>query len=447
MSRLFVSRRNSLSLEPGIAGRAGRNKQNTRVQGIFFYRMKTIIDTLFAGGALAGLLWGALAVAADTAAPTLPELIEFAVRQHPDAGLPAAVRGQSVAIGRQAGAWFAGDAGVVLHHESDAVADDKGFRNWEGGVELPLWLPGQRGARRQEAATAGQEADAIERAQKWRVAGEIRELVWSIRMARVERDLARDALDSARALEADVEKRHDAGELARADFVLAQRETLARELDLTVAASAHDALLERYRLLTGFGVLPHSIDETAVAADGVELEHPALAEARAAAERVRAERDRARGERRASPVLMLGGKSERPDAGASYDTALVLELGLPLGATGQAAPRLAEAERRLTEQSSAYARALRDVESALIDARAERARTERAGELAGRERELAAEGLRLRKRAFDLGESDLFTLLQARTQALASERDYRLRELERGRAIARYNQALGALPE
>jgi outer membrane protein TolC len=55
--------------------------------------------------------------------------------------------------------------------------------------------------------------------------------------------------------------------------------------------------------------------------------------------------------------------------------------------------------------------------------------------------------LRLTRRGFELGESDLFTLLQARAQALAAERDLRLRRLELGRATARFNQALGVIPE
>ena len=49
-----------------------------------------------------------------------------------------------------------------------------------------------------------------------------------------------------------------------------------------------------------------------------------------------AERDQVRGEKRANPVLTLGGKSERPESGLSYDNAVILEVNVPLGAAGRA---------------------------------------------------------------------------------------------------------------
>jgi outer membrane protein TolC len=89
----------------------------------------------------------------------------------------------------------------------------------------------------------------------------------------------------------------------------------------------------------------------------------------------------------------------------------------------------------------------RELDDSLRKSRVERATAERSLQLAQRREALAAEGLRLTQRAFELGESDLFTLLQARAQALASQRELRLRRLELERATARYNQAMGVIPE
>jgi outer membrane protein TolC len=51
------------------------------------------------------------------------------------------------------------------------------------------------------------------------------------------------------------------------------------------------------------------------------------------------------------------------------------------------------------------------------------------------------------RRAFNLGESELTTLLQAQERARQASLDLELRRLEQGRAAARLNQALGLVPE
>jgi len=122
-------------------------------------------------------------------------------------------------------------------------------------------------------------------------------------------------------------------------------------------------------------------------------------------------------------------------------------VNVPLGTAGQAAPRTAAAERSLAEATAAVARARRDLEQDLSLARNARRQAQQAAQLAQRQQQLAAEGLRFAQRAFELGEDSLFMVLEARRQALAAERTLRLSTLELGRAVARYNQALGVIPE
>jgi cobalt-zinc-cadmium efflux system outer membrane protein len=386
-------------------------------------------------------------VRAESAPPTLGQAVQAAFERYPEAGLAQVINEQGAAIRQQASALLAGDPALVLRHESDAVTDDNGFRQWEGGLEMPLWLPGQRQRRGRVADATQSEGAATLRAQRWEVAGEIRELLWSLAIAAAELELATQARQATGALERDVERRVAAGELARMDLILAQKETLAREIERAAAASQHSALLMQYRAVTGLSAVPAELTETAAATDDIVAEHPALVAAQVAAERNRAERDQVRGEKRASPVLTLGGKSERPESGLSYDNAVILEVNVPLGTAGQAAPRTAAAERSLAEATAAVARARLDLEQDLNLARTARQQAQQALQLAQRQQQLAAEGLRLAQRAFELGENSLFMVLDARRQALASERMLRVSELELGRAVARYNQALGVIPE
>jgi outer membrane protein TolC len=384
---------------------------------------------------------------AETVSPTLAGAVQAAFERYPEAGLARAIRQQGDAIRQQASSLLAADPAVVLRHESDAVTDSNGYRQWEGGLEMPLWLPGQRQRRSRVADATHGEGDATLRLQRWKVAGEMRDLLWSLEIAAAEVDVATQAVQSSRDLEQDVDKRVRAGELARMDLILAQEETLAREMEHAAAVSQHGALLMQYRAVTGLSAVPADVSETAATAGDIPDDHPALLASRVAAERSRAERDQVRGEKRASPVLSLGGKSERPESGLSYDNALILEVSLPLGTEGHAAPRTAEAERSLAEATAAAARARLDLENDLIGARSARQQAQQSVQLATRQRQLAAEGLRLAQRAFELGENSLFMVLEARRKALTSERTLRISELELGRAVARYNQALGVIPE
>lgn len=380
-------------------------------------------------------------------APSLQAVIQAALQRFPELALPDAVRRQSKAIRQQASALIANDPSLTVRHENDKLTDSFGFRDWEGSVQFPLWLPGQRKRRLDVADATEQEAAALIPFYRWRVSGEVRELLWSIRIARAEVVLAQIALDSARALETDIDRRVQAGELAVTDQILARKETLAREITLNTATAKHSALRHEYQMLTGLSELPENIIEPELRNTDLADEHPALIVAGYRTERARSVRDQSRHEKRASPVLSVGARNERAESGQPFDTIMTLELSLPLGLKGQSAPAIAEAERQLTEQQVDYASVQRDIEKQLVLAANEKQRTVQALKLTRQQQHLAAEGLRLIHRAFELGESDLFTLLQARTQALAAERDLQISQLERGRAVARYNQALGVILE
>ena len=384
---------------------------------------------------------------AETGELTLPAVVRASFERIPELALSDAMQQEGQAIRRQASSLLAGDPSFMLRHENDAVTGDDGYRQWEGGLEMPIWLPGQRDRRGKVADAAESGAEAVKKLQMWRVAGEIRELLWSLYIAESERSLARQAFESAKTLEADIAKRVAAGELARTDLILAQKETLAREADQVSADSAYETLLGNYRLVTGLPDIPHQIDEDATDVTGISDNHPALAAARIASDRVRAERDQVRGEKRANPLLFLGSKTERPESRESYDTALVVQINMPLGTSSHAAPNTALAELRLSEAVSELARVRRDLENDLFRATTEKRGTSLAVEVSERQRQLAEEGLRLTRRGFELGETDVFTLLQARSQALKSEHDLRISHLQQGRALARYNQALGVIPE
>jgi outer membrane protein TolC len=406
------------------------------------YLLRLLILPVF----LPGLLFAGN-VPDQPAGLTLAGVVRAGLERDPNGALPGAVQAEGEAARVVASSLLAADPSLFLHHESDVVASDDGYRNWQGGVEMPLWLPGQRDLYRRVADATEQEATSLQRLQHWQIAGEVRELLWSLAIASAKLELAEQALVSARKLQTDVEKRVSSGELARSETILAQKETLAREADIALAEAEQEVLHGKYRNLTGLQVLPAVFTETMPADTTIPENHPALAAARLAAARARSERDRVSSGRRGNPLLTLGGQSERDVRENSYDESVTVELSVPFGTRSHHAPQIAAAERSLTEAMIELRRVQRELENERNRVLAEAGQGSRTFKLSRQQAQLAEEGLRLVQRAFELGESDLFTLLQAHKQALVARRDLRISQHELDRAHARMNQILGVIPE
>lgn len=383
-------------------------------------------------------------------AATLAEAVTATLALQQQERRVGALRHEGDAVDRQATALVAADPALRARTLTDALTGDDGAYELEAMVDLPLWMPGQRAARRSLAQALEGQALTLVRYLRWEAAGLVREAAWEAAIAQGRLHQAGAALESARALARDIGKRAGAGELARVDRLVAEQETLSREVELQAAQLGYDQAIQGYIRLTGLPSLPQPlVESTATPGDELRLppDHPQLANGAAAVAQARAERDRVQSQRRGNPILSLGTKQARTVRGEATDTALQLEVNIPFGLGRQAAPALAGAERTFTERLA---------EQRLIELEAER--TLKAAQLAllgaadalavaERRQGLAQDAFRLVRRAFDLGESDLTPLLQAQDRARQASLDLELRRLEQGRAAARLNQALGVLPK
>ena len=397
---------------------------------------------------LIGLL---LTGAGSAAATTLAEAVGAALALAEQTPRVTAARREADAIRTQAGSLVAQDPALRVKYLSDELTEGGGANEWEAIVDLPLWLPGQRGARREVAGAIDGQAGTLERLLHWEMAGRVRQAAWEAAFAEGRLRQAEMALEASRALETTVAKRTTAGELARVDLLLARQETLGREVDLqsaqVEARRAHDA----YRHLTGTDRLPEPLTEspppTSDTAPVLPPNHPLLADSNGALARARADRKQVGLDRRGHPTLSLGGKRTQELRGEDALDALQIEVSLPFGLASQSAPALASAERAYTDRLTELHRIRLEAEQALASADIERLGAAEALSVAERRHALAQDALRLMRRAFDLGETDLAELLRAEERAREASMDLELRRLEQGRALARLNQALGVIPE
>lgn len=373
----------------------------------------------------------------------LHDVYDAALTRDPRNGLPEAYRNEAAALSARADSLLSGGPALAVRHQTDQVGSNRGLREWEANLELPLWRRGQRSASRDLAAAASGFADAHGRALELDVAGRVREALWELALAEEHAHLAQQAWQTARALEQDVERRVQAGDLAQADLLLVRDETLSKRDEHLLALSAVRGAEKRYLALSGLNQKPANFSEPQSERSRIEDDHPLLLEAQRRVERAQAELHRVRRAGNDSPQLVVGTRrDEEPITGTTHDS-IGIGLRLPFGGASHIAPAVAAANNQLTETQSAQLALRRDLELALHDAdRAmETLRTELT--LAQEQHTLAQENLRMARIAFDSGEIDLVQRLRVQSRAYSAERALGLRKLQLQQAIARYNQTVG----
>ena len=383
--------------------------------------------------------------AALNAAPTLAQALERAWERAPVARALPARREQAAAGAQAAAAWTPAPPTVSLATLNDRLSERRGRSEWEAEVSVPLWLPRQREAQRALADADAQRGDAAAAAARLRLAGELRGAWWALAAARDRAALASTRLEAARALQADVDRRFRAGELARTDANVALAELRAQEGEIADARRAEQAAHDALQGLTG-APAPDVLAAEAATDASVAAPHPELAAAESALRSARSRLELAERSARAAPEVALRLLRERDDSGMRAVQAAGVRLSVPLASP----PRLLrETAAQRAEIAEAQTQAERVRERLALDiaaARREIAAAELQGATGAERAALAADTLQLVQKSFALGESDLATLLRARAAAFDAQADVRRQATARAAAQSRINQALGVLP-
>lgn len=397
------------------------------------------------------LNWRACALAAGLClatplaqAQSLGETLEQAWSNLPET---AAFPERLQALGAQleaAKSWLAGSPALALGHKTDRFDRAEGAREWELELSAPLPLPGQRDRKQNLAEAERSEFEQDLALTKWRYAGELREAYWRLRLAEVERRLNRQKQRELTLLSADVRRRLQAGDLASTDLNQALgAEQAARMLALQADAGWQQAKRE-FAVLSGDATLPEGEERPG---EGAELEqHPALLAALARVASARARLDESLGDKRDNPELALGLSRERDSVEEAYGNQVSLRLRLPLGSDARNRPRVSAANAALAEAEAAAQSELRRLQGARDNARIELQSSQQIAELATERAKLARQNSQWLNQAFAQGELDLPGRLRAESEKFESELALARADLERARAVSRFNQASGVLP-
>jgi len=342
--------------------------------------------------------------------------------------------------------WLADRPSLTMRYQSDRWGADNGPDEYEAGVELPLWGIGGRSAVQNFGDALSAESVAADLALRWKVAGFLRSTLWGIALAENDHELAEQALETAARLTTSVERRHELGDVALSDVLLAQSTFLEAQ---TVLIEATAALLDAeraYRSVTGLERRPPFLAETLSQRHDVEPDHPALAFANA--EVIRAEASVAVAEKtfKSGASLLIGPRSERAAFATEFDESIGITVNIPFGGSSHRRTEISAASRE-----AADARATRDQQMRLLTLDLHEAahslNVVSENLAASSERmDLAERHQEMGESAYEKGELELIDLLKVQATAIAAKRQVTRLKIDQKRQTAFYNQAVGKLP-
>lgn len=334
---------------------------------------------------------------------------------------------------------------ISLGHQNDVLGSGRGEREWQADLEVPVWLPNQRNNRLKVADATQSSVSANRESLKLQIAGLLREAVWDIALNNNNVALTSNKLAVASKLQQDVEKRYQAGETAKTDAMLAQQETLRAEKEQLRAEAELMHARHRYYLLTGLREIPANFEETQSALEDYS-QSSIWTEAQSKVGLAETERDLAQVESHENLQVLFNMRSTKGAFDNTSNESVGVKVRIPFGGDSRAAPIKAAAElgvgHALTERETlrnALEAMMHEAEHNLNVSRAELA-------LASKQNEIAKESVILAEKSFQLGESDLVSLMRVQALTYEAERAFTTRKIQVQWDVARYNQAVGVLP-
>ena len=273
--------------------------------------MKSTIISLIIGLCLSRSVLAASDHQHETALPSsvnlsLREVVEKTYERNPQLEVIKARLNHSEALIKSAEGLWASDPSMNISHYNDELIDSDGLQEWEIGMELPLWLPGQKVARQKTVKLQRLAINASEPALKLEIAGIVRELLWHIALTKNRMTIAEQEWNIVLKLQQDVKKRVELGDLAQSDLILSQQESLSKEAAFRIARQEYVHAQHRYDMISGLNTLPANFEEETSDDLSLTIEHPALKASREKTNFSSAQRDQIMLEKRGMRSALQG---------------------------------------------------------------------------------------------------------------------------------------------
>lgn len=374
---------------------------------------------------------------------TMNGLMHALYKQHPASQLDLVYQQQATANTNLANTLFAEPTRASVTHFNDVIGSSDGFQEWEAGVEMALWLPGQKQQQLALSEHLLAELPAQRQQVLLEISANIRNLVWDVAIAKVAADHAYHAWQLAQKLEQHVNIRVQAGDLAGTDGLLAKTHTLDMHSLYMEENASLEHHLYQYQLITGKQALPTHIDETLSDKKAIDQTHPMLAIYDQRIVTLHTKQSLASYQEAAHPNVSVGMKRERGEGNESFNHSLGLGVSFAFDDTVYRQPAIANAARDIADVQIARQRLALALNSTLASSLQTLESKRQQLSLNEQHIETTQRYLVLQKRAFELGELALVTFLNSQNLAVKSMNRKQRLEIEIKRSIANVNQALG----
>ncbi|MCP5145080.1 MAG: TolC family protein [Gammaproteobacteria bacterium] len=377
---------------------------------------------------------------------TLRSAVEQALAHYPEYLMLAAYDQQAGDLRAYGAGLLSGAPSVAMRYQSDAATGSNGLREYEVGLNLPLWNPGQRAAARNLGGAATDQAAARQAMMIWQVAGEVRTALWDIAVAQNALNASRDGLAVAERVADSVTRRYEAGDIPRSDTLLAAAAVLEQQSDVVDKEALLVDAERGYYVLTGVPMRPAFELETLADIETLPPDHPGMALAEAEIAQAQAQLSLQRKSVRGNPSLQIGPRRERSVTGGPNDDSIGVTLQIPFGGSRSTRAQTSTTALALAQAEADRLRRLREYELALHEAHHSLDAYSNMAELAAERAKLDETHAAMARTAFNQGELPLVEYLRFEQAAVASRTEASRLALLVKRTVAEVNQAAGILP-
>jgi len=374
---------------------------------------------------------------------TLSAVLSATLTRHPQAGVLAAQAATGDAESRYARRWLPDTTGLNGYHMSDKAFEDTGAYENQVALTFPLWLPGEKSAQTRlgEVMTVAQASNETEL--RWRVSGQVRQLLWQLEATRRQWHLALEQEQRLADVMAQVTLFAESGELSRADQLATMEELATWKGETMLLEAEYMDAMRSYRSFTGQEAIPADIRENLSELQEIAEDHPALRRALDRLAEKTAATDVVRERSNSRPSVDVFWRDYRGDRYTPVINSLGIGFAIPLGKSPRREPESAKAYEAVAAAQADLFETKRQLELQLHEAshvlHTTRERLDNSETLV----KAADERLKLDKLAFELGEFSTTEWLRRLSRFKEIERSHELLLIQQGAAVAAFNQAVG----
>jgi outer membrane protein, heavy metal efflux system len=370
--------------------------------------------------------------AQNVASLTEAEAVRLALARNPSIDGARAARVAARGLAEEAEFLVPDNPNVGFAYRSDGAETNQGTQELEAEISVPVWINGQRSARRAVAQAIGQQAEAEIEAAQWELAGRVRAVYWRAWQARALLATANERFALSDGLATSAEKLARSGQVRVNDVRDLQAEALAdRQSQAERTGELQVAIAELGEAIGIDGIEPDQLEpprpeEPAPPAEVDPQRRPDLRLLRRKAEAARADVDLQRRDAVPNPEPSVGFRRERGQRNEPWQNTVRLGVSIPIPVVNRnqraIAAALAERGRAESDLATAFLRARRELGAAAADWRAAWVQWQEADKA----KRTLEENLRVMERAFALGEIGALDLvLEKRRWEQAAEAERR----------------------